>query len=217
MLLDDPPADGQPQPQPVGRRIDPVGVEVAVKDGLQQLRGDAAAGVRQQQRHLLGLHPDLQEYPAPFWGKLKGVGEKIQQQPLEPLPVHGDDVGALGATKLQRQPQQLRRQPGLAQHVPAEAHDVVVAELGADGLVQQGGVGEVVGQTQDPVVALAEDGGVHIQSLLLVPQLWRGDALQGAVDIVQGAAQLPGYLLQHLAQLPALLLFIHGHRTPPGC
>ena len=81
------PADGQPQPQTVGRRVQPVGVEIAVEDRLLQLRGDAHAGVGHGQLHLLPAHPDLHCHPLlPRPDELKGVGQQIQQQPPAPRP-----------------------------------------------------------------------------------------------------------------------------------
>lgn len=185
----------------MGRRINALRVEIPVKHCLQQLRGNAAAGIRQSQLYPLGLNPHFQGYAPPFWGKLKSVGKEVQQQPLQPVPVYSDNMGTLGTAEVQLQAQQFRRHLNPANHVPAKVYDVVVAEPGPDGLIQNGGVGEVVSQTQDPVVALAEDSGIHIQSVFLVPKLRRSNAFQRVVNIVQGTAQLAGYLLQHLAQL----------------
>ena len=42
------------------------------------------------------------------------------------------------------------------------------------------------------------------------------NAFQRAVNVVQGAAQLAGDLLQHLSQFTFFLVVFYGHKAPPG-
>ena len=101
--------------------------------------------------------------------------------------------------------QHLGGNSGALYHIPAGLHDVAVGLIVAHGLLRFGGVGEVVGQAQDAVIALAQHGGVQVNALLLVPE-FRGDQpVQRDMDVCQGDTQMTGDLLEYLAELFVLM------------
>src|SRR5699024_3251576 len=53
--------------------------------------------------------------------------------------------------------------------------------------------------------------------LVSVPELRRGDPLQGAVDVSQGPLQLSRHLAQHAAQFSIAVKHVFRHGTPPQC
>ena len=168
--------------------------------------GDAPAGVGEGQIDALRLHPELQGHPLlPVPHEFKGVGQQVQQQPLDPAAVHSDDLAGLGAAELQADAQQFGGDRRLLHDGPADPHDVVVVHPLALGPLGLGGVGEVVGQAEDAVIALAQRRRVPVHALPLVPQVRGSQPGEGVMDVSQREAQLAGHLLEHLAERLVLM------------
>ena len=208
MLSGNAPADRKPQAQAVGGRVQPLGKLVAVKYRLQPLRRDAAARVAQRQHHVLGIYAHLQAHKAAPGGEFERVGQQVQQQALQTGAVHLNHVAPFTAPEVHAQAQKLPRLLRPLYHLPAQAHDIAVGEARRAGRVQVHRVGQVVGQAQDAVVALAEQGRAAVRLRVRVPPVRGGQLVQGPVDVAQGRPQLTGDLLQNALQLPVPLVRI---------
>ena len=184
MFLGDPAADGQPQPQAMGRRVHKLPLPVSLKDGFQPLLRDPTSSIRDPDLHL-SARTDLQRNLSPFGGKFKRVAQQIQQHPFQPLRVHGNDVALPVTAKFQLQPKQYSGILCPAQNLPTKAHNIIVAQIQRHRPVQLCCVRQIVGQTEDPVVTLAQHCGVYIQLLIRIPLLRRRDPLQCKIDVSQ--------------------------------
>ena len=94
-----------------------------------------------------------------------------QKQALDALAIRRDDVAVLPAAEVQLDAHQLRGHLGPFHDGPAELDDVLVHQPRALGTLRLGGVGQIIGQAEDPVIALRQHRRVQIGLLFPVPDI----------------------------------------------
>ena len=214
MALRNAAAQRQAEAQSTGQYGQTLRVEVAVKHRLHIPGGDAAAGVRHGQQHLPVSQPQGDGDAAAVRRELQGVGQQVPHRLLQTVPVDGRRVVLRRALKRQRHMAQGEQRLRLPAQTGQPFHYVGV--LLQQRLVRQqhGRVGQVVGQPQQRIVVVVQQGCVPIQNGVPIPPVRRGQTAHRNVHAAQRRPELSCDMKQHLVEQPLTHRRVAPLRTP---
>ena len=191
---------GQAQPQTLWGRRHPQLLQIAVEEVRLLLRGDAHAAVCHCQQHLSRCGPQRHRDLAAGGRVLYRIGQQIPQQPLQIAGVDGRYMGRQAAPQGQPHPGMGHQRLGAVHQLRQPRHQLHILRLQRLCLRDQGGGGEIVHQPQQPVVALAQDGGALPGGAFALRHLLRHQPGQRRMDVAHGPPQLRCDLRHDLLQ-----------------